>query len=126
MPTYKNNTGNTITHNSRTWAPGDTHSVNFSVPRERGLTVVSEEPRLVGGTLAGGRKELAPDETFEIYIKECSDFFASIMAKSGSAVVCENYQDNDEACPIDSGTNYFRERASTTHFPANVPNAAIL
>ena len=58
MPTYRNDTDRRITHSDMgymEWQPGEEKSPAFFVPWERlGLTLVSPEPRVLGGDGARG------------------------------------------------------------------------
>jgi hypothetical protein len=108
MPTYRNDKSQSITFNSETWSPGEIRAVKYSVPEEKGLTLLSIEPRLRGTTLAAGKLTLAAGESERIYVPECAEFIITVIADSGSATIQENYQDNLAVSPVDSGLHFFR------------------
>ena len=106
MPTYRNETAKSITHSGETWGPGKTKPVPFFVPVESGLTLMSEEPRVPDQVLASDTVTVASGETIRIYIPECELFTVTILVKSGTALVRENYADSEQAAVIDMDTGY--------------------
>lgn len=106
MPVYVNNTAENISWNGVIWGAGESKSVNFFVPDEFGLTKGSDLPKVAPQVLAAGVKNMAPNETIRIYIPACDAFIASLVCKSGRAVVLENYQNSTITIPIDAQNAY--------------------
>jgi hypothetical protein len=106
MPTYKNDTSTTISVNGVNWAPGSTKAVDFFVPLERGLTFISEEPRVDAQTLDASQISIPANDSVWISIPDCNEFFFSVIVDSGQVFVRENYLDNPVATLIDGTKGY--------------------
>ena len=119
MPTYQNSTAGSISYNGTTWAPGDTKAVDLFVPDEAGLTKTSDTPKVKSPTLASGVLEFADenDPAQRLYVPDCNAFLASIVVKTGSVAIRENYDDNAVEIAA-SPSNAFREAARRTEVEA--------
>ena len=107
MPTYWNNTANSITFNGEIWAPTETKSVSYAVPDEYGLEKVSDQPPLQGSLIHAGVLTLDPDETESVYIPDCKYFSLHVILSDGDILLRENSDTNQVASPIASGVNFF-------------------
>ena len=86
---YRNDTGKDVSHNSKRWVPGEVDSVPFSVPDEKGLTLLKFETE-VRDRFAGGPLKLSAGEKKMIYIPECNTFMLSILCFSGGVNIRYN------------------------------------
>lgn len=102
---YRNDTGKEVSHNSKRWGPGEINSVPFSVPEEKGLTLLkfdsSVKDRFAGGSLVLGG---SAKKTF--IIPDCNSFQVSILCFSGGANVRFNGDDGMPPAHLRAGVRY--------------------
>ena len=105
MPIVKNETEYTKFWNEFVFKPGEEKKINFLVPPELGLTLISEEPRVLPRCLAADSVPVTSGESVEIPIPMCEVFRASFICLPGKAEVRQNYEDA-QAVPITPDVEY--------------------
>jgi hypothetical protein len=93
VPTVVNETEVVKFWNNDIFKPGQEKEVEFFVPAETGLTVISEEPRVEPRCLASGEISVSQGASTEITIPSCDAFRASFVCLSGAAAIRQNYED---------------------------------
>jgi hypothetical protein len=105
MPTYKNNTSNSISVSGRsgviTFAPNQESQVDFFIPDEDGLTLVSVSPRVVPQVLVSETIELFNGIDTTINIPKCNAFMVTVICKRGSFTIQESYDDSTVKIVVD-------------------------
>jgi hypothetical protein len=125
MPTYQNGTGETISWNGETWAPGETKAANFFVPDEIGLALADASPKAYGPTLAGGALGLSGElPGYRLYVPDCNAFVATFVCTEGAADIRENYADAPVAIEVSQAAGfegaYSRAAVECFYLKANV------
>jgi hypothetical protein len=93
MPTVVNNGTGVKFWNERAFRLGQIMRVNFFIPPDLGLTVISEEPRVPPRCLASGEIEVQGGASAEIAVPFCTSFRASFVCLSGAVYIRQNYAD---------------------------------
>jgi hypothetical protein len=93
MPTLINNGTSAKIFNREIFRPGEEKRINFFVPPELGLTVLSEEPRVSPRCLTSGEIEVQENASAEIAVPFCTSFRASFVCLSGAVYIRQNYAD---------------------------------
>lgn len=110
MPTYinrdiaKNPGKQSITYNGESFKWNEQKAVPFFVPEEKGLELLSTDPKVEPVCLKAGEISLSGSEE-RIYIPDCQYFVASFKVMSGDAQLRHNYADAPEI-PIGPNNGY--------------------
>jgi hypothetical protein len=93
MPTVRNDGTTVKSWNNMLFKPGEIKKIDFFVPPEEWLAVLSEEPRVPPKCLAADRISVRGNESVEIPIPICEVFRASFICLSGVVDIRQNYAD---------------------------------
>jgi hypothetical protein len=105
VPTVVNNGTAVKFWNNMVFRPREEKRLDFFVPSELGLTVLSEEPRVSPRCLVAGEISVSENVTVEIAVPYCNVFRASFICFSGAVDIRQNYA-NAQAVSINPNIEY--------------------